>query len=306
MWRLQDAHRHTRRVSATAHLAHLTAHHHHRERHPLLRPHPQPTSASTRRMLLTWLYRTSKTLCLHPCTPILAASYLDRLLSHPVSPPRLPHLQPLAAAALRLAIKFHEVGGDAIDVYDRIPVPVPLPDELAALDSLHWHLVSPTAYTFLHLFALRVWLPPPALAAAHAHLRHALLCTSIHPSPTLPPPRTIVTPLTRFRHTPSFPSSSSRVACLPPLRSSPGLHPAAQPRSSASRAVQTPGPAHRTRICRARAPGCNGPALLFGKVSPAGRLANPVRTLRCRVERARQFRIRRFRVYRVPAVGVHG
>lgn len=241
MWRLQDARRHHRRVSAHEHLQTLHRHDLTRERLPHLRPSAplrRPAGAPVRRLLISWLFAESSALALHPATPALAASYLDRLLPLPRAP--LPRAQPLAAACLLLAAKLSEVGGDAIDVAYRLSVRVALPLELLALDLLRWDLVAPTPYTFLVFFARRVWLPAAARAAAAAHLNRALLCT-FPPRPREPahaPTRRDRSP-TPYAHPPETRPARAR---LPPLVARPRVRPASRTGSPAPAAVQAPRP----------------------------------------------------------------
>lgn len=195
MWRVQDAIRQSRRLSAREHLNSLHLRQLQLERDPSLRPSFNaykyvPVGGLTGRlMLVSWLFREATNLSLSPSTSALAVTYLERVLARVHLP--LCSAQDFAATCLLIAIKMEEVGGDAMEAPDEMTVEISLELEVYVLQSLQWKLVCPTAYTFLCMYGERVWLPRPARKCAYNQLKHILLCKlsasilkTLFPSPT--------------------------------------------------------------------------------------------------------------------------
>lgn len=126
-----------------------------------------------RTMLVSWLFEESAALHLSLSTTCLSISFLERVLGKiPVS---LRLAQSYAATCLLIAMKMEETGGDAMDVPERVREHVSLPWEIHTVQALQWKLVTPTVYTFLCMFAQRVWLPPAGRLCAERYLKSVLL-----------------------------------------------------------------------------------------------------------------------------------
>lgn len=126
-----------------------------------------------RAMLVSWILEESSALHLTLSTACLSVSLWERVLGkRQVS---LRRSQSYAACCLLIAMKMEETGGDAMEIPERLQAHVSVWLEIEVARALQWKLIAPTVYTFLCIFAKRVWLPPSARACAERYLKSVLL-----------------------------------------------------------------------------------------------------------------------------------